>query len=857
MTKVRLTVSARGEDAGAGGRLAEPTTLGVPLPRGLLRDPSAVRLLDAASHDIPVQSRVLDRWADGSIRWLLVDFQATVAPGSAGCEYELEVGSRPRLPFDNVLSAAAGGDGVIVVSTGAAQFYLQPGGAFPFQRAVVNGADAIDAARSHLSVEDRHGVPQPVHVSHVALEDAGPLRATVHVTGTIGDRRRPLLDLACRLHFFRGSPAVRFELLVRNGRRAAHPGGIWELGDAGSVFVRHMSLTLAVAGEPRGVIRCSPEGGWPESRYRPPFSLYQDSSGGPAWQSAVHVNGRGRIPIAFRGYRITSDQGCVTADGIRATPIVTVQTASAGVSAAMPCFWQQFPKAMDASGDALMLGLFPRQFGDLHEIQGGEQKTHTFVIAFGADPVCDAQLEWVRAPLFARTDPAWNCSTGAVRYMVPAADDPDSSHARLVASAIDGPDSFERKRELIDEYGWRNFGDLYADHEAAFAPAGSPLVSHYNNQYDAVAGFACQFLRSGDDRWWAAMDQLASHVVDIDVYHTDRDKAAYNGGLFWHTCHYTDAGASTHRSYPRRTGGGGPSAEHNYTTGLMLHYFLTGNPASRDTAIDLARWVMRMDDGRLTVFNWLDGRDTGLATATGSPLYHGPGRGGANSINALLDAHRLTGDGALLAKAEQLIRRSIHPADDIARLNLLDAERRWFYTVFLCTLGKYLDDKAERGEFDGMFAYGRASLLHYARWMAEYESPYLDRPDTLEYPTETWAAQDMRKSDVFNLASRHAEGDERRRFLDRAEYFFRYATTALGSMPTHGRTRPTVLLLTLGLIHAYVQRTTGEPPPALGPVDFGVPQRFVPQKTWVERQLLVAGGTTAALLLLAGAYLFS
>ena len=33
-----------------------------------------------------------------------------------------------------------------------------------------------------------------------------------------------------------------------------------------------------------------------------------------------------------------------------------------------------------------------------------------------------------------------------------------------------------------------------------------------------------------------------------------------------------------------------------------------------------------------------------------------------------------------------------------------------------------------------MYAYARASLLHYARWMADHEVPYLSRPERLEYP---------------------------------------------------------------------------------------------------------------------------
>src|SRR5439155_1016122 len=131
----------------------------------------------------------------------------------------------------------------------------------------------------------------------------------------------------------------------------------------------------------------------------------------------------------------------------------------------------------------------------------------------------------------------------------------------LVNAAVEGADSFVCKRETIDEFGWRNFGDIYADHENAFSGESQPIVSHYNNQYDAIGGFAAQFMRTGDGRWWRLMTELATHVSDIDIYHTDRDKAAYNHGLFWHTYHYVGAGACSHRSYPRhpKVGGGGPA----------------------------------------------------------------------------------------------------------------------------------------------------------------------------------------------------------------------------------------------------------------------------------------------------------
>ena len=134
--------------------------------------------------------------------------------------------------------------------------------------------------------------------------------------------------------------------------------------------------------------------------------------------------------------------------------------------------------------------------------------------------------------------------------LTPKSDDPHTLYLQLVDAAIEGSDTFEHKREVIDEYGWRHFGEIYADHEAVFHKGPNLLVSHYNNQYDPIAGCAFQFLRSGDWRWWLLMHELALHVRDIDVYHTDEDKSAYNHGLFWHTYHYVDAGTSTHRSYP-------------------------------------------------------------------------------------------------------------------------------------------------------------------------------------------------------------------------------------------------------------------------------------------------------------------
>ena len=364
-------------------------------------------------------------------------------------------------------------------------------------------------------------------------------------------------------------------------------------------------------------------------------------------------------------------------------------------------------------------------------------------------------------------------------------------------------------------------------------------------------GFAAQFMRTGDARWWRLMTELAVHVTDIDIYHTDRDKSAFSNGLFWHTFHYVGAGKSSHRSYPRRDGvcGGGPANEHNYAAGLRMHWLLTGDRLSREAAIGLATWVINMDDGRKTILRWLAPSYTGLASATQSPDYHGPGRGAGHSIMALLEGHRLTGERRYLAKADQLIRRCVHPAEDIDALELLDAERRWSYTVFLQAVGKFLDYKTELGEVDASYAYARAALLHYARWMAQHEVPYLDHREKLEYPTETWAAQDVRKSDVFAFAAQHAEPPERDRFTERARFFFDYSMTTLLGEKTRAFARPVVLLLSNGWMQLGRRAIRQRPRPSEQLARFGSPERFVPQKTIAKRRLLALGAPAAAIVL--------
>jgi hypothetical protein len=826
----------------SGGSVAgeEPVSCGVSFARGSIREASDLLLVDGDGSPIDAQWEVLSRWPDGSVRWGLLDF---LRRGKSGVGTELTVekadGRIAAVPVVSRLVVRES-EGAFDVEASAAKFSVQRDA---FGVAASCAGSLGESGRLTCELTDARGHVYPARIDRIERQASGPVRATFRLYGGF-DRvgRAHRLEIEARLSFFAGSGLLRIDLTLRNPRAARHRGGLWDLGDPGSVLFRDFSLLvrgpapfgdIAWRAEPRGRVERTECG---------KLELFQASSGGENWKSRNHVNRAGEVLLPFRGYRVRT----VMAEGagLRASPVVALSFPDFRIAAAVPRFWQQFPKSIRAENGLLRIGLFPGEQRDLFELQAGEQKTHTVHFLFeGLTAGDELPLEWAHSPTVFAVDPCHLSATGAMGAFLPLDEDPHQDYLELMEGCVSGADSFYRKRETIDEYGWRHFGDVPADHEDLHYDGEHPVVSHYNNQYDVLEGLLLHFGRTGNPVWFELARDLALHVIDIDIYHTTRDRAVYNGGLFWHTDHYASAGRATHRTYTSdhpaaragRPYGGGPSNEHNYTSGLLHFHYLTGDPMARDAVLTLAGWVIDMDDGKKSPLAFLDPGPTGMASSTADRSYHGPGRGAGNSLNALIDAFRLTENRMYLDKAEEIVRRSIHPADDIPGRNLHDLEKRWSYVVFLQAVGKYLDLKIELDERDSTYEYARRSLSHYALWMLENEVPYAQVLDRVEYPTETWPAHDVRKSVVFDLAARYGPRKYREVFLEKAEFFFRECMEGLSRFPTRTCTRPMAILLRNGVLRGYSMRRKpeSEPPGSTG-LDFGCPAAFLRQEDRVK-----------------------
>lgn len=828
-----------------------PLTHGFCLPQGTLWN----EFRGTISGGNDVQTEVLNRWHDGSVRWLLAHFVANhICPGRSSHTLQLS---------DVAASVPA------AVSADSATLKWNAGEVS--LRMTCRTSKQVSETRLCIAprITNAAGRSLPVNVTSVHQESDGPVRSVWRIEATVPGAKYVQLQL--RMELWHAPGVLQVSTRIRNTRRARHRNGLWDLGDPGSYRFQGLHLNISSPDSTVTELWFQPDVK-AEARTVAPQSgihLIQHGSGGAAWACTNHVDEHGQSTVPARGYHAIVDGD--TMRGHRAEPTVSMKCPDTQLSVAVPEFWQQFPGSLDVDHRTISVGLFPVDSMQLFELQGGEQKTQSVVISAGPHWADMTDLTWVYQPAHvvqsaesiaaARVFPWLPVSVAnSCEHSVTDCDDADHNadhnadivsqnaarYLQYIDEAMNGDFSVDARREKIDEYGWRNFGDVPADHEQSYYKGRNTIISHYNNQFDLIYGAILNFATSGDVSWTRLFGPLARHVMDIDIYHTSQDRAVFNGGLFWHTDHYVDAHTATHRTYSRQNAaerrdyGGGLCCEHNYTTGLLHYFYLTGDPEARESVISLAEWVIAMEDGSRTIWSVLDSGPTGLSTNTVFDDFHGPGRGAGNSINALIDAWTLSCDDRYLQHAEMLIRRVVHPAQNQDELHLLDAEGHWSYTVCLTALGRYLSAKLDVGQLDDMYSYVRETLRNYGRWMAESERRTLSEPDRLQYPTEAWAAQDFRKANALRIcAACSDDADEELRMRRKAEQISDAAWHDLYSFDKqHLTARCLSILMTEGLRDVFHRTCPSEHMPR-GKKYSADPdwQMFVPQKQRVRNML--------------------
>jgi len=755
---------------------AQLFTFGLPLPAGGFPANSELQIIQ--NNDLlPVSLTPIAYWDDNTIRWL--NCQAIIKnTGSIDIELKANDVGKPLISKTRVPLLTSSDDDVFQINKDSFKASIR--------------LKRSDNEKPLTFMERKHSSKNT------------PLSETYKITGIFKSNNQQL-KCSLNIEVSKKTSDVFIELHLLNPHAAAHPNGQWDLGDNNSVIIDDFSFILQLPNSKSSITIHEPSLAAEQTvSCENNYTLIQYSSGGKNWQSPIHWDENKNTTVHQHGFQLVSNKQ-VLHQGLRAEPIALLANKTEQLSVQIEGFWQNFPITLTGEKDSLSWQLLTENT----ELQGGESKTWRFKCHNKTSPKSSSAKESttiVEPLIHYNTDYLTQCN------IMPhiAFSNEDSALNSLINAGINKKTSFFEKREKNDIYGWRHYGELDADHEAINIPEGSYFISHYNNQYDPLMGMTLQFLHQGNSKWLQLLKPLNQHIQDIDIYDTKDDKAEYNGGLFWHTDHYLSAQTCSHRSnskhhvaaYEGFLGGGGPGGQHCYTTGLTLQYWLFGDKEAKAKVAQLCNWIRNCYDGsgsiaertfRLLTIDFKQNVLTNIGIK--APGYKYPlDRGTGNFLIALIDHYDLCEAPKLLKEMGQVIKQTIHPLEDINLRRLDDHENTWFYTVFLQAIVRYLLLKESRHNIDDDYWFARHAFMHYCHWMVDNECFYLDHPEQLEFPNDTWCAQELRKANLFYYAYYFSK-DNDSHYIEQAEKFYKYVTNHLNKSTEANNTRILSILM--------------------------------------------------------------
>lgn len=643
------------------------------------------------------------------------------------------------------------------------------------------------SSKFSLTIDKSESTVDDVKTSYMVNYDANlkPFSCVITQTASARDLNKNLpLSLHAVLEVFYIDGHVNFEFSILNPNPLVHKDGQWDLGNPNSVFIRKCLIEFDYIGNSLDV-SLDEQNNLNKIDH---LQVVQHSSGGENWYSDNHKNSENIVPLTRKGasYTYTRKEELNEAEIERPSPQITCDLGHQKLQIRTHHFWQKFPSSLVVAKNKTKIDFVGSESKVDVELQPGEKKSSNLSFILSKSQRTNTCLEPAEIAIDMK---ALEASKNIYLFSSSLLKHPLQF---LLSEAENGAAKWIDKREKLDEYGWRNFGDLYADHEAIGHKGSNIFVSHYNNQYDPLMGFIKQWLLTANPEYKKLADDLFDHIVNIDIYHCQKDKPEYNKGLFWHTDHYVAAETATHRTYSKRqpsdvyidhAGGGGPGTHHCYSTGLCYYYLLTGKSSAHDAVIGMAEWMQNLFEGDGTLLGLIIRIKNAnyLKIPFTNKLLLGFGNGGVrnvftnsypldrgtgNYVNTLLDAYEISRKQDYINLAEYVILNTIDYTDNIAKRNFEDIEETWFYAVFLQSVARFLVASLIYKHSSPYLNRIVKSFLHYLYWIVENETYYLARKEVLEFPNDTWTGQDLRKIQLLHFAYCLTEDE---RFIDKAK----------------------------------------------------------------------------------------
>jgi hypothetical protein len=526
---------------------AWPVTRGIPLARGVLKDEKKAALVDAQGKAVPCVARAAAFWPDGSIKWLLLDFQARLEAGK-GAKLKLTVGGKARpAPIANPLKVAETPEGIAVETGKLRMAFANRGGQLALgvgldlngdgkvtedETVIKPGPAIFGCTFSHIK-DSEHYVSQvwldpgepdagAAEVTELRVEEQSPLRAVVLVranlrhrllASTIDAKQRPPggTPVALRFHLYAGSPMVR---LTHTFMFA---------GDVRFDFLRELGVRLPLAVEAGQKIRTSLDGRdveWP--RGGESGLLQENADSAIAW----HAAGR-KTDVLARGRE---------ADGW-----LDVSGPRWGVTAGLRGMRERFPQEIHATGDGLWTHFYPPHAAPMDvrryafKYGDGESTSTGFGSAFGALRTHEAywffhpgtedaaggakHVREMLEPPVARVRPRYAADTLAVGHVAEHGAATSDPHFDNVLYHL--PRMHRHNRDFWRWFGFWDFGDEVQVYDAPRQrwAVDDGRYGWYNNEPVRDYNYHLAWLMTGNRRLWETAEAMSYHVYEVDVRH--------------------------------------------------------------------------------------------------------------------------------------------------------------------------------------------------------------------------------------------------------------------------------------------------------------------------------------------------
>lgn len=555
-----------------------PVTTGVPFPKGALTDPERIRLRDG-DVVLPCASRVTATWGDGSVRWLLLDFQVGLLGNERKrleLDYDCEPGDRATPPVE---LGVAETEGFLAVENGDLRVVFRTGGRMPFENVLHKGVSVLrdDAPLCLLAEGGRPFVAAGESVTP-RVEQRNALRVVVRCDGTFtAEDGTTSLDLTTRVTLFAGKPFLRVYHTISNvtGRDVFLDRLLFSLpttiGGIDGGYVTGHILDESIHREDDGRVGIA-------VRTRPlPDTEYD------AEMLRPHVGfGQGRLAEIHGTTERQAEGRCVLQHGngseqpLRPERYLDPTVASGllcgdGIRVALACrhFHPQAPKQLTVDGAAIDLSLYWSFDGTPLQLWRGTAKTHEMhlIVAEGGD-LSDASevlgykrlvlaLEEPVAPTFGESN--WLQRSQVMGPVLPYR---PAKYPWLEFTF----------RRIFEQWSSNVAGSLRGSTVLDFGDTWNPGRGGQwqNNEMDFGAAMLLYMLRTGYSKPFPSIEAIIHHMIDVDTHHEAGDPA-WVGGQRYHQVRH---GAFC-----------SPTLCHQWLEGPLLFYLLTGYERAREVAL--------------------------------------------------------------------------------------------------------------------------------------------------------------------------------------------------------------------------------------------------------------------------------